>query len=87
MAFDTGVPQRNSSAHLVINVVNVNDMTPEFGQVRRGGGRSGWAGTGRPGKGRSSRGRKGQVREGLRKGQEKRDWLKFNSGSRDKSCD
>ena len=36
-AFDTGVPQRNSTAHLVISVVNVNDMTPEFDQVRREG--------------------------------------------------
>ena len=33
-AFDTGVPQRNSTARLVIGVVNVNDMTPEFEQVR-----------------------------------------------------
>ncbi|XP_043212632.1 cadherin-87A-like, partial [Amphibalanus amphitrite] len=32
MAFDTGVPQRNSTAHLVINVVNVNDLSPEFEQ-------------------------------------------------------
>ena len=33
LAFDTGVPQRNSSARLLVSVVNVNDMTPEFSQV------------------------------------------------------
>lgn len=33
-AYDSGIPQLNASAFVVVNVINVNDNAPVFNQVK-----------------------------------------------------